>query len=214
MSQPLKIYAAKAPWPFLKGYIRDIRPTWFMEEVGEPYERIVLDPMKGETRSDDYKGVNPFGKIPSIDDNGFVLLQSNNICLYLADKFGKLAPKAGTKERALHDQWVYFAVNDIEPASFGVLNAQFFLKKEDPREWLEQSSVERLNRLLPAPNEHLGKHRYMTGNEFTVADLALSCTLRPVKDHACLEPCPNIRNYLARIYDRPAFKKAFELNGT
>src|SRR5687768_2672078 len=91
----LKIYGAKAPWPFLKGVIRDIRPVWLMEELGEPYERISLDPMKGETRSEAYLAINPFGKIPALQDNELSLFQSSTVCVYLADKFQKWIPRVG-----------------------------------------------------------------------------------------------------------------------
>src|SRR5690348_11642342 len=108
-----KIYGAKAPWPFLKGLIRENRPVWFFEETGTPYQRVSLDPMKGETRTEQYTQLNRFQKIPTLEKEGFVLTQSAAILHHLASTTGKLYPQ-DPAEQAKHLEWMFFAMTDIE----------------------------------------------------------------------------------------------------
>src|SRR5262249_16435341 len=111
----IKIYGAKAFVPALKGIIRDIRPAWMLEELGVPYERISLDAKGGETQKPEYLKLNPFGKVPTLQDGDFSMFESAAICQYLAERHNKFIPEKGTPEYYTCLQWCYFAVTNIEP---------------------------------------------------------------------------------------------------
>jgi glutathione S-transferase len=211
----IKLYAAKAPWEFLKGVIRDLRPTWLLEEMGIPYERVLLDPMKGETKSPSYLGVNPFGKIPSIDDDGFLLSQSAVVCEYLADKYGKLIPPAGTQDRFKHNQWMFFAMSDIEPRTVAILRARNFLGADESEQakWLEADAKKTLKFFFGILDQELSKKEYLMGSEFQVADLMLTAVMSIIWKDPLFDEFANLKGYLAKNMARPAFKKAFEMNG-
>src|SRR3954469_24799734 len=111
----MQIHGLKAPFPSLKGHVRHVRPVWLMEELEAPYQLKLMDVEKSEETAPEYLAINPFGRVPALEDGAFRLCESGAICTYLADKHGKLIPRAGTPERAKHDQWMYVAVTMVEP---------------------------------------------------------------------------------------------------
>ena len=127
--EKLKIYGAKAFRPELKGVIRDLRPIWMLEELGLKYERISLDPQKGENKTPEYLKLNPTGKVPTLQDGDFTIFESAAICQYLAEKNGRLVPAKGTPDYFTCLQWCYFAVTNIEPQCGRVFAADFFYEK-------------------------------------------------------------------------------------
>ena len=211
----VKIYSAKAPWSFIKGLIRDVRPTWVCEELGLPYERIVLDPTKGETRSPEYLEINPFGKIPSLVDGSFKLSQSAAICEYLADKAGALIPKIGTPERAKHSQWMYMAVTDIEPRIFMSFRSKHFLDESEASigQWLDADARKILKFYFGVLNQELSSRPYLMGTEFMLADLFLSVVCSPFRGDALLTEHAALNAYVEKNLSRPAYRCAFAVNG-
>jgi glutathione S-transferase len=90
---------------------------WMLEEVGQPYETVVLDyatTMKGP----DYLAINPMGKVPAIKHGSAVVTEGAAICAYLADVFPQagLAP-ANNEERARYYRWLFFAAGPVEAAA-------------------------------------------------------------------------------------------------
>jgi len=211
----IKIYGAKAPYPFLKGLIRDNRPVWFMEEAGLPYERISLDPMKGETRNESYSKINAFQKVPTLEDNGFILYQSAAILNHLAESSGKLYPK-DKKSQAKHLEWMFFCMSDIEPhaVQMAVLLPMTDEKDKAHAEWMLARAEKILVRGLKYLDMSLEGKKFLMGDEFLAADILLGCCLYPIHNHSVLNDLKNIKSLCERYFSRPAFKKTIEINGT
>lgn len=102
-----------APAP-VRNVTRDLRVLWALEESGVPYRLHPLDFARGDLKRAEYTRVNPFGKIPAIDDEGFALFESTAIVLYVAEKAGRLLPER-PQGRALAAQWAFAAVDTVEP---------------------------------------------------------------------------------------------------
>lgn len=88
---------------------------WMLEEVGAPYETVVLDyatTMKGEA----YRSINPMGKVPAIVHDGHVLTEGAAICAYLADAFPEAGLAPPLSERADYYRWLFFAAGPVEHA--------------------------------------------------------------------------------------------------
>src|SRR5688572_9817422 len=90
---------------------------WMLEEVGEPYETVILDygtTMKGA----EYLAVNPMGKVPAIKHGDTVVTEAAAICAYLADMFPDkgLAPAPGNPRRGAYYRWMFFAAGPVESA--------------------------------------------------------------------------------------------------
>ncbi len=90
---------------------------WTLGELGLEYERIDAGMQFGLTDTADYRARNPNGLVPTIDDDGLVLWESNTIVRYLAARYasGTLSP-ADPGERALAERWMDWQATSFYPA--------------------------------------------------------------------------------------------------
>lgn len=164
---------------------------WYLEEIGVPYEFVLLDMGAGEHRQEAYRKLNPMGKVPAIQDGDFTLWESGAILLYLAEKHGKLpeSPEA----RAIATQWTLFANATMSGA---LLN--------------EASRESELPRLLGPVNEMLESQPFLSGEEFGVVDAALGSILAYgiMMFKLDYSSYGAIATYVQKLMERPAFKKA------
>ena len=209
----LTIYCAKSPNPALKGIIREIRPVWALEELKEPYDIKILNPATGETKEAWYLAINPFGKIPSLKDGDFTLFESAAICTYLGDKFNKLVPAPKTQERALYDQWTFAAMSTFEPHTARIFAADYFFEKNDKTAHIRSLAVKALEWPLKGLENELSRHESLVGNSFSFADLIMTSVLNFSAKTDLYADFPKIRAYLEKNCARPAYKRAYELNG-
>ncbi|KAI6158452.1 glutathione S-transferase [Pisolithus thermaeus] len=142
-----------------------------------PFNLSVVDLSKGQHKAPGFVAVQPFGQIPYIDDDGFVLYESRAIARYLIRKY----PNQGTqgliptdpKEEALFEQAASIEAFNFNPFASGIA----FEKVFKPRRGLqtnEQAVEERLALLrakLDAYDVILGKQKYLAGDQVTLADL-------------------------------------------
>jgi glutathione S-transferase len=165
---------------------------WYLEELGVPYEFVLLDMAVGEHRQDDFLAINPFGKVPAIVDGDLRLWESGAILLYLAEKYGKMA--VSLEEKSIISQWVLFANATLGTGLF-----------------VEANRAKELPRLLEPLNKMLTEQPFILGEEFSVADIAVGSILAYVpmilKD-VDLSPYPAVVNYIKRMTEREAFGKS------
>ncbi|HEX7673167.1 MAG TPA: glutathione S-transferase family protein [Bdellovibrio sp.] len=203
----MKVYVFKSLPPFLWGYTRDIRAMWAMEECGIAYETVGLDcgpnGLQDETW---YEPISPFKQVPVIDDNGYILAESGAILLYLAEKSGKLIPK-DLQPRAQVYRWLITSLNNIEPFALPVLFADLQGDSNPHMKAQRPWHVEILARFLGPIDQMLAKQPYLTGNDFTVADIILTCVLRELRKNEILPKYPNVEKFRQRCQERPAFVK-------
>ncbi len=211
----MRLYGAKAPWPYLKGLIRDNRAVWFFEETGLTYERISLDPMKGETRNETYSQLNRFQKVPTLDHDGFILKQSAAILHYLAATTGHLYPTS-PHDQAKHLEWMFYCMSDIEAHAVQMATLLHMTDEKDHShaQWMLTRAEKILARALDYLNAELEGKSYLMGSEFLAADILLGCCLFAIRDHDLVTSRKNISNILVRYYARPAFQRMLEINGT
>ncbi|MDQ3140175.1 MAG: glutathione S-transferase, partial [Pseudomonadota bacterium] len=88
---------------------------WMMEEVGEPYEAVMLD-YGTSMKAPDYLAINPMGKVPALKHGDTIVTEAAAICAYMADAFpaANLAPPPG--ERGAYYRWMFFAAGPVEAA--------------------------------------------------------------------------------------------------
>ena len=91
---------------------------WMLEEVGEPYDTVLLD-YGSAMKAPSYRAVNPMGKVPAIRHGDTVVTETAAICAYLADAFpaAGLAPAPRTRERGPYYRWLFFAAGPLEAAA-------------------------------------------------------------------------------------------------
>lgn len=202
----MKVYVFKSLPPFLWGYTRDIRAMWALEECGLSYETIGIDcgpnGLQDETW---FEEISPFKQVPAIDDNGYLLTESGAILLYLAEKSGKLIP-SDLQGRAQVYRWLITSLNNIEPFTLPVFFADL-QGEESPHGKLRSWNVDILARFFGPIDQILKTQPFITGNDFTVADIILTCVLREIRKNEILGKYPNVDKYRHRCEQRPAFIK-------
>lgn len=182
-----------------------------LEELGIPYELARLDPKKGENRTPEYLKLNPMGHVPTLVDGDHALFESAAICMHLADQHPDkgLAPKPGSRERALYYQWIFFGMTELEPALVQVMMHTMFLPEaqRDPKQ--AQDAKERYAKAAKAIDEHLLTHTNMCGADFTVADIVITSIFAWANFLDLVdERLPNVGAYMQRNLDRPAARRA------
>jgi glutathione S-transferase len=206
----LTVYCCKINRPTLKGHARDIRVLWLLEELKTPHERVYLDMMAGEHKRPEFRKIHPQGKVPAIKDGDFVLFESSAIVSYVADKFGSDAwiPKAGSKERHIYDQWMYFAMSSLEPLSVRVFGARM---QEDPAvlDGVVKEIGDRLRDALGIVEAHLAKNPYVLGTTFTAADVVMTKCIDFANIPQLIGDYPQAKAYVDKNLQRPAYQKAY-----
>ncbi|WP_224362907.1 glutathione S-transferase family protein [Hyalangium versicolor] len=191
---------------------RSTRPRWMLEELGVPYETASVDVMKGEQKHPAYMArVHPLGKVPALEDNGFMLIESAAIVMHLADKYPEkgLAPAAGSNERGEYYQWIFFVMTEAEPSLVTIfLNTQIL--PEDQRDPAAVAqATERFKPAATVLQERLKGREYIVGNTFTAADVVVGGVLTLAHRVSRLGDFPGLQAYMGRMMERPAAKKAF-----
>ncbi|KAJ6582521.1 thioredoxin-like protein [Mycena vulgaris] len=149
------------------------RVATVLHELKVPFELIEIDLTNGEHKTPAYMEKQPFGQIPYIDDDGFILYETRAICRYIA---AKLPPSAlipqEAKANALFEQAASAELTNFDPSASKVglaLYMRMFGVPGDQTVIDAQSEV--LDKKLDAYDVILGKHRYLAGEKLTLADL-------------------------------------------
>jgi len=186
---------------------RAFRVLWMAEELGLDYEHLPIETGPAGARQPDYLAVNPNGRLPAIDDDGFVMWESLAINLYLARKHatGALYPVTPQGE-AKAIQWSLWAANEIERAT----NVWSFHAERLPPDERDPKIVAAALDLLAPPyrvlDGALANQPYLLGDSFTVADLNVGAVALRARAMD-LAATPHFRDWLERCYKRPAARK-------
>jgi glutathione S-transferase len=185
-----------------RGYVRDIRARWALEEAGLPY-RVESTPFRD--RGPEHWAHQPFGQTPWLTDGDISIFESGAILLHLGEHSPALMP-ADISGRSEAIAWLFAALNSVEAASLPWSLLVFSGNTGDTPEWklfdgfLHQH---RLNHLEPV----LAGRQWLAGS-FSVADILMADVLRLVDRFDGLANHPACRDYVKRATSRPAFVKA------
>lgn len=207
----IKIYAGTNIPQYLIGAVRDLRAVWAAEELGLSYTIHWIDAKAGEQRQDWYKAVNPFGKVPAMQDDDVAVFESAAIVAYLADKARRLIPPPGAPERVLHDQWFYAALNTLEPSIFQIFITDLAYREMEGVAGFRARFVDTARERLGSLDNVLAKQAYVTGDDFAAADIIMAHMLTFIKDEAVLDGFDHVKSYVARCTARPAYRKALAI---
>jgi len=181
-----------------------------LEEVGLPYEVHPVNLSQGDQFKPEFLALNPNNKIPAIidrdgpDGKPYVLFESGAILMYLAEKAGKLMPRA---KRARYEviQWLMFQMGGVGPM-FGQAHN---LLRYDPQQG--SYGVERFKkevaRLYGVMNKRLGESAFLAG-DYSIADVATYPWVSRYEMHRTkLEDFPNVKRWFDAISARPAVQR-------
>lgn len=199
----IEITALKWAPGFAHGLVRDLRARWALEEAGLDYRVRLL----GSPRSADYLQEQPFDQVPCFREDQISIFESGAIVQYIGEKSEVLLPRE-TQARYRAIQWVYAALNSVEPANLNVFAVTVF---HADKEWakLRRPDAEESARLkLERVSDWLGEKQWLEGDRFTIGDLMMVTVLRIADRRRLLDATPNLHAYLKRGEARPAFQRA------
>jgi len=184
-----------------RGYVRDLRVRWALEEARLPY-RVESTPFRD--RGDGHVAHQPFAQVPWLTDGDLSIFESGAILLHLGGKSEALLP-ADPSARSEAVQWVFGALNSIEMVSVPWSIFKFSDFEGDTAGWdfLDGWMGKRLDRMEPV----LAGREWLAGG-FSVADILMSDVLRLADRFDRLDGHPACKAYVARATARPAFAKA------
>lgn len=179
---------------------------WMLEEVGEPYEMIILD-YETSIKSPDYLAINPMGKVPAIVHSGKVVTECAAICAYLADAFpaAKLAPPTG--DRADYYRWLFFAAGPVESA---VTNKALGFTVPEGGE--RMAGYGTFDHTMDALERAVSGSAWICGDQFTAADVYVGAQISWGLHFGTLPSRPAFEAYAARLRERPAHQRQHELD--
>jgi len=184
-----------------RGFVRDLRVRWALEEASLPY-RVAGVPM--DARGPEHLAHQPFGQVPWLTDGDTSVFESGAILLHLGGLSAKLM-SPDPRGRSDTTEWVIAALNSVEMASLPWTMSRFMKHPTDTAAWkfVDDFLKLRLKHLEPV----LANREWLAGS-FSVADILMSDVLRVVDGFEGLADSPACRAYVKRATGRPSFAKA------
>ncbi len=205
----LKIYGAELSSPANK--VRFVANYLNLE-----YEYIQVKIREGEHRKEEFLKLNPAGKIPVIDDDGFILFESNAICKYLCYKTESELYPQDKIERVVVDQWIDFVTLHVGMAMNRVAFNRLFAPRIGVA--IDENSLSEglkfLNRFLPVVDKQLDGRQFMCTEKISLADIALLSVLDPCElSQVDLTKHPNIHNLRNRLKQEDFYTQCYKEYG-
>ncbi len=152
-----------------------------LNAINVDHEFVIINPLAGETQTEEYLKMSPSGKIPAIDDDGFYLFESNAIMKYLCRKHNSNLYPSDLIEQAHVDSWLDFIVahlnNGLAKVFFNKIVAGLIDAEVDKKSMEEGYGF--LERFMTVIEQQLGTTPYLAGDRMTIADIALLATVDP-----------------------------------
>lgn len=187
------------------------KALWCAEELGLAYESIDAGGAFGVVDTSEYRAKNPNGRVPMIEDDGFVLWESNTIVRYLAARHasGSAWYPTDARARANAEKWMDWTTSTLadpfRPVFWGVLRTP-----AEQQDWVAiNAAIKVCDGLLAMADQALSEQPYLSGDEIGMGDIPLGSFIygwfeMPIERAAL----PHLQAWYARLQQRPAYRKA------
>jgi glutathione S-transferase len=183
------------------------KAMWAVGELKLAHERIDVGGAFGKTKEEPYISMNPNSLVPTLEENGFILWESNSIIRYLARKHGGALEPADEKARALASQWMDWQLSVLGPA----ITPAFWGLIRTPPEKRDQAviaaSQAKTTDAAKILDRALGKSAYVAGAAFSMGDIPVGVMIyrfwQLVPERP---PLPNLERWYKTIESRKAFQ--------
>jgi glutathione S-transferase len=177
-------------------------------ETSTPYELVTVEFATGDHKQQPHLSRQPWGKVPTLDDDGFTMHESRAMCRYINDKAGgKLVP-GDLRARALMDMWTSIEYSYFTGPVMKFVFRDVFKYPQEPAA-LEAAQKE-LDHTMPLLDAHLAKNQYFAGAEFSLADIGYM----PYVEYGMMTPLKDTfgkhASFMAwwnRVSERPSWRK-------
>lgn len=180
---------------------------WLLEEIGEPYEIVEMDIRADGGADEAYRAIQPNKKVPAIEHAGTVITERAAIAIYLAEAFPQagLAPAPGNADRAAFLTWTVYADSVLDPCVSARAHGLTY-GSNDYSFGLFDDLVANLERRLT-------ESAFIAGPRFSAADVQVASSVNFTMNILKVLPeRPVFKDYLSRTYDRPASKRAQQID--
>jgi len=178
---------------------------WMLEEVGANYDPVYLE--YGAMNGEEYRHINPMAKVPAIVHGANIVTECAAICAYLADTFPDAGLAPPPNARALYYRWMFFASGPLESA---IINQALGVELEAEQKGFVGYGD--MGRVLDTLETAVGKNKFITGDEFSAADVYLGAQLSFGLQFGTVEKRKTFEDYVQRATDREAFRRAAALD--
>ncbi len=179
---------------------------WMLEEVGEPYEQVLLD--YGTTmKAPEYLAVNPMGKVPAIRHGDTVVTEAAAICLYLADAFPAAGLLPDAAARGDYYRWTLFAAGPIEAA---ITNRA--MGWQVPPDKKMMAGYGDYDDAVSALERAVAGKAFVAGDRFSAADVYVGSTVDWGLQFGTLPKAAAFEDYIGPLRERAAYKRAKEID--
>jgi glutathione S-transferase len=180
---------------------------WMLEELGEPYDTRIVN-YGPEMKSPEYRAINPMGKVPALRHGNEIVTEGAAICAYVADAFPDkgLAPEPGSAGRASYYRWLFFCAGPVEQA---VTNTNLGVVVPEERERMVGYGSKKL--VLDTLEGFLENREFITG-KFSAADVYVGAQVIWGLQFGTFDSRPAFEAYAAGLRERPAYKRATEID--
>ena len=186
---------------------------WCCEEIGLAYERIDAGRHFGVVDTPAFRDLNPNGLVPTIDDAGFVVWESNAILRYLAAAYspGVLWPQ-DVRARANADRWLDWSSSTLWPALLPLFRAFFRTPESSRNPAAIEADLPPAVDALSILDAHLARHEYVGGAQLTMGDIATGCSVwRWFAMPIVRPPLPSLERWFGDLAKRPAYRRTVML---
>ncbi len=193
---------------------RSFRVLWLLAEMGTDCAIETYDIAGGSLRSPEYLALNPSGRVPALEVDGRVLMESGAIVEYLCETRPEhgLGRLPGDPERADYLQWMHFA--ETQATLVQELNLQWiFMPAEMRSKAVLQVQARRLAATAKVLEAALSERDWLLPSGFSAADVMMGFNVFALPYYIKMEKFPAITAYRARIEERPAYQAARARDG-
>ena len=192
---------------------RSGRVVWLLEELGLEYEVNIMPFTKEGLKSPEHRSRHALGRVPVLEDGNISIFESGAIIDYVLErhKNGGLKPNSDAPEFPFYLQWYHYCEGMVMPPMNQIVVQTILLPPDRRDEVVLNQAKNLLTKSLAPVNENLADKDYLIG-DFSAADLMLGHSCFMANRLGCVsDEMQNIKDYVARIANRPAFKKAITM---
>ncbi|MEQ8356659.1 MAG: glutathione S-transferase family protein [Kiloniellaceae bacterium] len=180
---------------------------WMLEEIGCPYSTKIVD-YGPAMQAADYLAINPLGKVPAIRHGSQLVTECAAICAYLADAFPDAGLAPPPVERGNYYRYLFFAAGPLEQAT---TNHHLGFEPEGPRDQ-GMAGYGTFTRTMNALENLVPAKGFVAGKTFSAADVYFGSHIGWGLEFGSIEARPGFADYWARVSDRPARRRAKEID--
>jgi glutathione S-transferase len=179
---------------------------WMLEEVGAPYDTVVLD-YASTMKQEPYLSVNPMGKVPAVLHKGHAVTECAAICAYLADAFPSAGLAPATTDRADYYRWLFFSSGPLEQA---ITDKNLGVEPNEQQQ--RMAGYGNLDLVINVLEKAVATHPYIAGDSFTAADVYVGSQVAFGLQFGTLPKRDAFVAYAERITARDTHKRANDID--